>query len=146
MQNDQRIAKISPLLQHVVINLTTLWRMDENVTARQSSPISLFLFLSALHNITAGWRLCVGLQGTPCTSISDKTVILFFCRPNNRKIRKQTTWLEQTFTNTIDKQKKTCLNFELTTEVHLFLVLTVSIQNDCMSGFEQARELYSPQF
>lgn len=68
-----------------------------------------------------------------------QSIIILFCWSTNREIRAQTAPLEWTFIRIIDKHEERGLNLKLTTQVHLFLVLTVSLKTGCLPGYEQGR-------
>lgn len=56
---------VSHYWKNIVLNV---WKYN------REAAFLFFLFLPAVRSITARWRLRVGLQGTPCTSITDKTL------------------------------------------------------------------------
>lgn len=75
-----------------------------------------------------------------------QSIIIQFYRQTNRQIRAQTTSSGQTVIKIIDKPDEKCLKFKLTTQVHLFLVLTVSLKDDCFPGYEQERRRFCHPF
>lgn len=68
-----------------------------------------------------------------------QSIIILFCWSTNGGKRAQTAPLEWTCTEIIDKHEKRCLNFKFTTEVHLFLVLTLSPKTGRLPPCKQAR-------
>lgn len=66
-----------------------------------------------------------------------QSIIILFCWSTNQEIGAQTAPLGWTCIQTIDKHDEICLNFKFTTQVHLFLVLTVSLKNGCLPGYVQ---------
>lgn len=74
------------------------------------------------------------------------SIIILFCWSSNGAIRSQTVPMGWTFIWTIDKHEERCLNLKLTTQVHLFLVLTVSPKTGRLPCYEQVRGSFDYQF
>lgn len=71
-----------------------------------------------------------------------QSIIILFCWSNKKEIRAQMASLGWSFIKIIDEHEEICANFKLTGQVHLFLVLTVSLKTGCLSDYEQVRSQF----
>lgn len=68
-----------------------------------------------------------------------QSIIMLFFSLTKRQIHAQTASWGRSFIRISDEHEEICANFKLTRQVHLFLVLTVSLKTGCLPGYKQVK-------